>query len=87
MARFIRSSTLYQEQVGDELVALDVQRGQCYGMNAVATEVWELLSTPRSIAEICDHLIAQFEVDNQTCQSEVSRLVDELLADGLVSYA
>jgi len=87
MTRFIRSTALYEERIGEELVALDVAGGQCYGMNSVATKVWELLSAPRSLEEICAILLQQFDVDEARCQQEVRELVDGMVQDGLVRSA
>ena len=42
--------------VGSDIVALNVDDGQCYGMEKVTAAIWRLLETPMAIDEICDHL-------------------------------
>jgi hypothetical protein len=79
-----RRSELLEAEVGGELVALDVESGTCYGFNPTATRIWALLSEPKTLDEICDHLTGEFEIDRDTCRSEVLELVRDLEKDGLV---
>lgn len=83
--RYKRTTNLHEDRIGDELVALDIEKGQCYGMNAVATQVWEILSSPKSIEEICEILTSKFEVEDSRCRSEVTDLLVQFERDGLVS--
>ena len=55
---YARRIELMEAELGDELVALDVEAGSCFGFNEVATFVWRLLATPRSLADIRSHLLA-----------------------------
>lgn len=83
-ARFVRSSGTLAAEVNGEVVALSVERGQCYGMNDVASRVWQLLAEPRSLEEICEALTADYDVEMGTCRQEVSRLLEELRSENLV---
>jgi hypothetical protein len=82
--KFVRCEELLEADVNGEIVALHVDRGQCYGLNGVASEIWRLLERPHSAAEICAQLQAGYDVDSATCQVQVSDLVAELMKDGLV---
>ena len=83
--RLKRASHLLESDVHGEVVALDVDRGQCYGLNSVGTEIWRLLEQPTSVGEICADLTSRYEVDPETCRAEVLKLVGELHDEGLVS--
>lgn len=67
-----------------ELVALHVEKGTCYGFNVTATRIWNLLAEPKTEAQLYEALMAEFEVDRETCEREVAPLLRELEADGLV---
>lgn len=84
--RYQRSDRAIFTVVDDEVVALDVDAGQCYGFNSSASQVWQLLGQPRSIDEICSLLQPAFEVDQATCRRDVEELVDSLLRDGMVRH-
>ena len=72
-------------EVNGEVVALDVSGGECYGLNKVGSRVWSLLATPASLREICAILVKEYEIDVATCEREVSSLLDDLRAAGLIT--
>ena len=73
--------------VGDELVALDVQTGTCFGFNLVAASVWRSLSSPKNFDQLRDELLADFDVSAEQCTRELEELLDDLTAKGLIEQA
>ena len=71
-------------EVGSDIVALNVEDGQCYGMEKVTAAVWRLLETPMSIDQLCDRLLKMYDVSPETCRRDVSRLVGQLRSEGLL---
>lgn len=85
------SQSLYQRlpgtvtsEIDGELVALNVAKGTCYGLNAIATRVWNLILDAKSLEEICSVLIAEYAVDDQTCRTDVGQLLEDLVGEELV---
>ena len=70
--------------VGEDIVALNVEVGQCYGMEKVSAAVWRLLETPMSIDDICERLLEKYEVEPEVCRADVERLFHQLRGEGLV---
>lgn len=68
----------------DETLILDADLRHYFGLNSVASRVWDMVETPVTVGEICASLLAEFEVDALTCEAEVSALIGELLDNGLV---
>lgn len=84
--RYVRNSAVLSANLGlDEKALLSAARGRYYGLNGPASRIWDLLATPRSVAEICEALMAEFEVDLATCLHDTTGLVAELLQEGLIS--
>lgn len=79
-----RRAGLLEAEVDGEIVGLHVDKGTCYGFNATATRVWSLIETPRTIAELRDALLEEYDVDPGVCEAELGDLLTELEADGLV---
>lgn len=73
--------------VDGELIGMSVERGACYGLNGVGTRIWELLAEPRSIANLCEQLTSEYQVDADQCMREVLDLVEEMRAEGLVNVS
>lgn len=84
---FTRNATAATAEVDGQLVALDVQAGVCFGLNAVATDIWKLLDGHSSVNAICDALVEVYEVDRATCEGQTRTLLRELVDAGLVSRA
>ena len=70
--------------VGEDIVALNVNDGQCYGMEKVTAAVWRLLDTPMSMDQICDRLVALYAVEPDVCRADVERLIGQLRSEGLI---
>ncbi len=80
-----RNSRFLEATVDGELIGLEVERGVCYGFNGTATRVWALIEQPARFSAIRDRLLAEYQVDPETCERELAALIDELEADGLVA--
>jgi Coenzyme PQQ synthesis protein D (PqqD) len=79
-----RAVDLMEASLGDELVALDVRAGQCFGFNGVATSVWRWLEQPKSFEQLHDALLADYDVGSDQCLGELAELLDDLVSKGLV---
>lgn len=79
-----RAVDLMEADLGDELVALDPNAGDCFGFNSVATSVWRQLEQPRTFEELRDALLSEYEVDQQRCAEELQELLDDMSKRGLI---
>ena len=70
--------------VNDEIVALSIEQGICYGMNRVGSHIWNLLAEPMRICDLCAVLIAAYRVDCDVCERQVLDLLEELRAEGFI---
>src|SRR5882724_10819328 len=84
-AVFRRQPDRISANLGAELAVLDLQGGSYLGFNATASHVWRLLQDPLTFEQICDAMIAEFEVEPTLCGREVRLLLNELLAAGLIT--
>jgi hypothetical protein len=80
-----RSDGLLTAEVDGELMAMNIDRGTCYGLNGVGTRIWDLLVEPRTIDDICALLVREYDVDPARCRSEVADLLSELCEEGLTT--
>jgi hypothetical protein len=78
---------LYASVHTEEVVMLSITAGKYYGLNAVAARIWELLETPKNVTALCTQLCEEFEIDAQTCEAEVSKFVNDLIANEIVHEA
>jgi|ERR1051326_4951226 hypothetical protein len=63
-----------------EAAILNLVNGVYYGLDPVGTRVWNLLQQPRTLIELRDILIAEYDVDAVLLESDIRNLLS-LLAD------
>ena len=78
------SDALVEAEVDQEVLALSIERGACYGMNVVASRIWKLLAKPIRVSDICAGLVATHRVDPEVCERQVLELLNELRIEGLI---
>ena len=67
-----------------ETAILHLGSGTYYGLNLVGSTIWNLIQEPRTIAEIHDRLLQQYEADAGECERDLLNLLDDLTKAGLV---
>jgi hypothetical protein len=80
-----RAIELMEAALGEELVALDAEAGQCFGFNNVASSVWRQLEQPKDFGQLRDAIIEEYDVDPEQCTRELKELLGDLCAKRLVT--
>jgi len=70
--------------LGEESAILSLKNSVYYGMNPVGTRVWGLLKQPRSIEELRDTLLKEYEVDAELCERDLLNLLEKMRSEGLI---
>src|SRR5690349_14110408 len=80
-----RNGAVIETEIDGEVVALNIDTGNCYGLNPVGSRVWNLIATPTRISDICAQLVTEYQVQADTCEQQVTDLLEELRAEGLIT--
>jgi hypothetical protein len=67
-----------------DTVILHLGSGTYYGLNAVGSTIWNLIQEPRTIDEIHNRLLQQYEADAGDCERDLLNLLDDLTKADLV---
>ncbi len=70
--------------VGDESVILGLKNSVYYGVNPVGASVWKLLQHQRSVAELCDAVLEEYDVEMERCERDLLDLLEKMRAEGLI---
>jgi hypothetical protein len=79
-----RRDGLVEAEIDDEILALSIEKGVCYGMNRVGSRIWKLLAKPTRICDLCATLLAAYSIGPDACERQVLDLLEELLSEGLI---
>ena len=71
-------------KLDDEMVLLNLDSGEYFGLNDTGTRVWELLADGHSGEEVTERLTEEFEVTEEVAAAHVASLCDELVTAGLL---
>lgn len=80
----VRTNKALVSSIEDELVMFDVNAGQYYGLNNVATAVWNHLETEKTVNELAQTLTTEFEISVEECQKELLKFLPDLEEKGLI---
>ena len=76
---FCRLETVVYNEIGEETMMMDIDRGIYYVLNPVSSRIWALLEQPISVQEICEELLKQYEIEQSVCEREVIQFLGQLL--------
>jgi hypothetical protein len=72
-------------KLDDEMVLLNLDSGEYFGLNDTGTRVWELLAEGSTSEEIVGRLTEEFEVTVEIASNHVATLCGEFLEAGLLA--
>jgi len=72
-------------QVGDETVILDLASGTYFGLDPVGARIWALLGEGKTLAQVCDVMLEEFEVTRADIERDVLELAGRLQEQQLIS--
>jgi hypothetical protein len=86
---FVRSRTVVSRVVGGETLIVPV-RGKVgdlasiYSFNGTGTLIWQLLDSPRELAELTDAVEREYAVQPEQAHQDVTRFLQDMYSVGLV---
>ncbi len=79
-----RNERIVGSTIDGEVVVMNIQDGQYYGMDDIGSRIWNLLETPRTIDALIGELLAEFDIERQTCEKDILPFLERLLVAGLI---
>ena len=71
-------------ELDNEAVLLNVSAGQYFGLDAVGTTMWQVLTSAASAEAAYVELLDRFDVSAETLRADIECLLQELMSEGLV---
>ena len=68
-----------------EAVILNLGTGMYFGLNAVGTQIWRLISEGCSSGQIVATLLEEYEIDEARVQKDLDILLEQLNDVGLIT--
>jgi hypothetical protein len=85
--RFQPTAGQLYADLGSDLAILDSRSGIYYGLDPVGARIWSLLLDLKSVAEIRNALLEEYEVEPCQVEGDVAHLLGELFTRSLIELA
>jgi len=84
--RVIASNTALSTTLDGEAVILETESGTYYGLNDVATQIWDTLDEPRTVAQLQESILEQYDVEADRVQRDLESVLTDMAANDLVEF-
>ncbi len=85
--KIIRHTDMLSAEIGGEAVMMSIEKGAYFGLNPIATRIWDLIDQPQSIAELIAVISAEYEVSDEQCATDVQEFVSDMIERGIAQVA
>ena len=82
--RITFADTVFAQEVDDEMVILDMESENYFGLDEVGTSIWQAMQEYGTLQEVFDALLEQYDVEPEILEKDLSDFVEKLLESGLV---
>ncbi|RQG90975.1 PqqD family protein [Natrarchaeobius chitinivorans] len=70
--------------IDGEAVILHLESGQYYGLNGVASSLWDSLQQPRTVAQLREYVSDEYDVSPEECTGDIDSILADFSEAGLV---
>ena len=80
-------SNVLAQELGGEVVLVNLENETYHSLNKVGSRMWQLLSEQADVETVTQQLLQTYAVDEATLRQDVAKLVDELVQETLLSIS
>ena len=71
-------------ELAGEAVILCTKSGVYYGLEEVGARIWQLIKEPKTVQDLLDTILQEFDASADQCEPDLLDLLDDLRSKGLV---
>lgn len=84
MNYYIQNKEVIQSRIGDEIVMLDVESGFYFGLNSVASVIWDMMKKEVGLEFMIQELMKKFDIDRATCELDTLELLNQMVEKKII---
>lgn len=77
-------NSIYTSSIDNEAVMLNIDLGKYFGMNSIATDIWNKLKNTITIETLINELSSEYAVSPDQCQTDILPFLEKLIDNGLI---
>jgi len=67
-----------------EAAILNLKTSTYFGLNTVGASIWKLIQEPKTVNQIRDAIVEEYDVEPDRCEHDILELLQELSKYGLI---
>jgi hypothetical protein len=67
-----------------EAAILNLKTSTYFGLNTVGASIWKLVREPKTVSQIRDAILQEYDVEPDRCEHDIMELLQELSKHGLI---
>jgi len=75
---------LLQSEIDGETIMMSIDNGKYYGLNTVASKIWEIIKNEPLFSELIDKLTSEYNVEKEQCIIDTKSFIENLVKNKLV---
>ncbi|MBD3789971.1 MAG: PqqD family protein [Campylobacterales bacterium] len=82
--KIIFSPTVFAQMVDDEMVLLDMNSENYFGLDEVGTSIWQVMQEQETLEKVFETLLEEYDVSADILKKDLEDFVQKLVDNGLV---
>ena len=82
--KVVFSDTVFAQEVDGEMVLLDMNSENYFGLDGVGTDIWQAIEEKKVLQEVLDTLLEQYDAEEEVLKKDLITFVQKLEESGLV---
>jgi hypothetical protein len=82
--KIIFADTVFAQEVDGEMVLLDMNSENYFGLDDVGTDIWKAIEEKKVLKDVLKRLLEQYDVEEEVLQNDLITFVEKLQERGLV---
>lgn len=82
--RVILNQELLQSEIDGETIMMSIDNGKYYGLNNVASRIWEIIKDEPVYSEIIEKLLEEYNIDKDQCEEETTVFLESLIEKKII---
>jgi len=78
------ADTVFAQEVDGEMVLLDMNSENYFGLDAVGTDIWQAIQEKETLQAVLEALLEQYDVEEEVLKRDLLAFVGKLEESGLV---
>jgi len=81
---WIRSANAKAKVINRKAIIINLEKGNYYQLNGVATRIWEMLDGKNSLSQIVEKISKEFDAEKKQVEKDALQLIADLQKEGLI---